>query len=68
MPLTLYKGQSMDVLGVVLVFVRVMFNRRAALVVEILALRHQLGVLQRSVKRPKFRPRDRLFWVVLSQL
>jgi hypothetical protein len=29
------------------------FRSRAALQLEILALRHQLGVLQRSVKRPK---------------
>jgi hypothetical protein len=29
------------------------FRQRAALQFEILVLRHQLGVLQRSVKRPK---------------
>jgi len=34
--------------------------------VEILALRHQLGVLQRSVKRPKLNPADRLLWAWLS--
>jgi hypothetical protein len=33
---------------------------------EILALRHQLGVLQRSVKRPKLTPGDRLLWAWLS--
>ena len=32
---------------------------------EILALRHQLGVLQRSVKRPKLTPADRLLWAWL---
>jgi len=32
---------------------------------EILALRHQLGVLQRSVKRPKLTPSDRLLWAWL---
>src|SRR3954452_15707302 len=42
------------------------FRRRAALQVEILALRHQLGVLQRSVKRPKLKAADRLLWVGLS--
>ncbi len=41
---------------------------RAALVVENLALKHQLLVLQRSVKRPQLRPRDRLLWVWLSRL
>ena len=33
---------------------------------EILALRHQLGVLQRSVKRPKLSPADRFLWAWLS--
>ena len=41
---------------------------RAALVAEILALKHQVLVLQRSVKRPTLRPLDRLFWVCLSRL
>ena len=44
------------------------FKSRAALHVENLALRHQLGVLQRSVKRPKLTPPDRLLWALLSQL
>jgi hypothetical protein len=36
---------------------------------EILALRHQIGVLQRAAKkRPKVTPADRLFWAVLSRL
>jgi hypothetical protein len=38
---------------------------RAALQLEILALRHQLGVLQRSVKRPKLTPADRMLWAGL---
>jgi putative transposase len=44
------------------------FRGRAALQLEILALRHQLGVLQRSVKRPKFTPADRLLWAWLCQV
>jgi putative transposase len=44
------------------------FRRRAALQVEILALRHQLGVLQRSVKRPKLSTTDRILWVWLSSV
>jgi hypothetical protein len=36
---------------------------------ENLALRHQIRVLQRSVKkRPKLTPADRIFWVALSRL
>jgi hypothetical protein len=42
--------------------VRAFFRSRAALQWEILALRHQLGVLQRSVKWPKLTPADRLLW------
>jgi transposase InsO family protein len=41
---------------------------RAALQLEIFALRHQLGVLQRSVKRPKLTTADRLVWVGLSRV
>jgi putative transposase len=38
------------------------FRTRAALQLEILALRHQLGVMQRSVKKPKLNPFDRFLW------
>jgi putative transposase len=41
------------------------FRSRVALQLEILALRHQIGVLQRSVKRPKLTPADRLLWAWL---
>src|SRR5215467_13080589 len=39
-----------------------LFRTRAALQLEILALRHQLGVLQRSVKKPKLNRFDRMLW------
>jgi putative transposase len=42
------------------------FRSRAALQLEIVSLRHQLVVLQRSVKRPKLSSADRLLWVWLS--
>jgi putative transposase len=42
---------------------------RAALQVENVALRHQIGVLRRSMrKRPKLTPVDRLLWVWLSRI
>jgi hypothetical protein len=47
------------VTGVVL-FILAVFASRATIVAENLALRHQLGVLQRSVKRPRIRQRDRI--------
>ena len=42
------------------------FRQRTALQLEIRALRHQLGVLQRSVKRPKLTTADRFLWAWLS--
>ena len=47
---------------------RASLRRRAALQIEILALRHQLGVLQRSVKRPKLTAADRGLWALLSKV
>jgi putative transposase len=44
---------------------RVYFSSRADLQTEILALRHQIVVLQRQVPRPKLKPADRRFWVGL---
>src|SRR6516162_2469324 len=45
------------------------FRSRAALELENLALRHQIGVLQRSArKRPQLTSRDRLLWICLSRL
>jgi putative transposase len=42
---------------------------RAALLLGNLALRHQIGVLQRSAaKRPKLTSGDRLLWICLSRL
>jgi putative transposase len=41
---------------------------RMTLAAEILALRQQLAVFNRTVKRPKLRQRDRLFWVALAKL
>ena len=47
---------------------RTSFRNRAALHLEIVALRHQLAVLQRCVKRPRLNASDRLFWAWLSQM
>src|ERR1700674_3233895 len=46
-----------------------MFRSRAALELEHMALRHQIGVLKRSAgKRPKLTAADRLFWVFLCRV
>jgi hypothetical protein len=52
----------------ILMFLPTMLASRANLLVENLALRQQLAVLKRSVKRPNLRKRDRVFWVWLSTL
>ena len=58
----------MGMLKAVLVFLRAMFIPKARLAFENLALRQQLAVCRQSVKRPKLRVRDRVFWVWLSRL
>ena len=44
------------------------FRTRLTLQVEILALRHQVAVLQRARKRPSVQALDRLLWVWLSRV
>ena len=56
-------------LSVLIVSLGTILRSRIDLQLENLALRHQIGVLQRSVKkRPKLTPADRIFWVALSRL
>ena len=49
-------------------FIASFFRTRASMQMEILALRHQLAVCQRSVKRPKLKPADRILWSWLSRI
>ena len=56
-------------LTTLLAALRAIFRSRAALELENLALRHQIGVLQRSTtKRPKLTAGDRLVWVLLCRI
>jgi hypothetical protein len=49
--------------------VATLFRSRAALELEILALRHQIFVLQRGAKtRPRLTSVDRFLWVILSRV
>ena len=45
-----------------------LLKTRQKLLLENLALRQQLAVLNRSAKRPQLRPSDRIFWIVLSRI
>src|ERR1035437_11171646 len=56
---TFRQFQPTAVLSALLASTLSVFRTRAALQLEIIALRHQLGVLQRSVKRPKLNRFDR---------
>ena len=58
----------MVILRLIVALLRALFRNRASLAAENIALRQQLIVLQRSVKRPKLRNRDRIFWSWLSRL
>ena len=58
----------MAILQVILFLVRGFLRSRTDLAVENLALRQQLNVLRRSVKRVRLRKRDRVFWAVLSRI
>src|SRR6266511_4831122 len=51
-----------------LAFLAACFRSRRSMQLEILALRHQLAVYQRSVPRPRIQPTGRLFWAWLARL
>ncbi len=58
----------MSILKVICVLVRNLFVNRSILIAENLALRQQLAVQQRTIRQPKLRKRDRIFWVFLSRI
>jgi transposase InsO family protein len=58
----------MFIFSTISLYFRALFVSKLSLATEILLLRQQLLVLNRTVKRPKFRQRDRIFWVCLSKL
>jgi hypothetical protein len=53
-------------LPLILSIVAVVFKGRADLVAENMALRHQLSCMSNRKARPRLRPLDRVFWVLLS--
>ena len=60
----------LNLLFSLLTLLRSSLRTRLALQLEIVALRHQLGILQSSSerKRPRFQNADRILWVWLSRL
>ena len=41
---------------------------RTQLALESIALRHQLAVCKRSVKRPNIKDGDRIFWITVMRM
>ena len=58
----------MAVVRTIFLLLRVFITDRSTIAAENLALRHQLGVLHLSVKRPRLRQRDRVYRLLLSRL
>jgi hypothetical protein len=50
-----------------LAFAVSLVRSRVSLQLEILALRHQLTLYQRSIRRPQMRPSDRILWSWLAR-
>ena len=51
-------------MGTLLALIRLLVADRHRLMMENLALRHQLGVLKRTVKRPRIEDSDRMLWIL----
>ena len=58
----------MGMIKAIYLLIRAFFVCHLSLAAENLALRQQVAVCKQSVKRPKLRRRDRIFWVWLSRL
>ena len=58
----------MGIFQSIFLFLRAFMLGGAAAAFGNLALRQQVAVYKHTGKRPKLRPRDRIFWVVLSRL
>ena len=55
------------ILRAFLAFLASLFRSRLTLHLEIMALRHQLGVYPRGRKRARLTPGDRVFWSFLAR-
>ena len=56
----------MEILMISLLILLFSIKLNSHLVTENLAIRQQLAIMKQSIKQPKIRNRDRLFWVILS--
>jgi hypothetical protein len=58
---------GMSILRLVASFIRALFKSHRQLLLENLALKQQLAMLQQSVKRPRASVTDRNFWILFSR-
>jgi hypothetical protein len=58
----------MDAFHILASVLRALLLDRQRLILENLALRQQVAVLRRGVKRPKLEDRDRIFWIGLMRM
>jgi hypothetical protein len=58
----------MSVCKVLFLLFRGFFVSQSNLILENLALRQQLTVQQRTIKRPKLKRKERIFWAWLSRI
>ena len=65
-----FRGERPSILRMsqFLALLKILFAPRAEIILENIALRHQISVLSRQSKRPRLRRSDRVFWVWLSRL
>ena len=61
-------GLMLRPLRLLVVLFTQLFRSRRDLLLENLALRQQLAVCERKHPKPRFRPSDRLFWVLLRRM
>ena len=55
---------EMIIFTIFVIILMIKLNRQ--LIIENLVLRQQLAIMRQSIKRPRIRKRDRLFWILLS--
>jgi len=62
-----YHG-AIDAFSILLSLARALLRSRQQLLLENMALRQQVAVLRRGVKRPKLNDQDRIFWITMLRL
>src|SRR5215472_4852303 len=58
----------LNAIAIAIRFVILVFSGQKQVVLENAALRQQLAVFKRDVKRPRLHGRDRLFWIALRMI